>query len=205
MTKLALWNLALDEIGQKPLATELDSVPAALVLARQWEITLRTWLKACKWWFATKDEELTAASPVPDFGWSTRFELPADFVTLVSLNETYVDEPSDLFELKDGCIYTDEDEAQIEYVYEPSESNIDSFLDTADPLAVAALATLLASRIATQLAQDSGTMKMALLEEYERMRLPAARASNARANKKPTATPDRDSNWVRARYTSTAD
>lgn len=119
----------------------------------------------------------------PDFGWASSYPLPDDFVAMVGLNEKYPTTPSDLWEIEGGYLLTDEDEADIEYIYTPSASALDTFLGRMDGLSLTAFTTLLASKIATRIAKDGGQMALSLKQQYLAIDLPRARCKNANENR----------------------
>lgn len=188
-TRLSVSNNALDLLQQQPITdTASTTDPAAVAIERSWELALREFLGECFWNWAKSSTTLTAESPAPTFGWTNKFPLPSDFVAVVGLNETYSDTPSDLYELESGYLLTDEnvssEPAQIyfEYIYHPTASATDAFLDAMHPKAVQAFAVLLASKIATPLAQDGGNKALQMLQLYQRA-LGQARTINGNQNR----------------------
>lgn len=195
-TQLQLCNLSLDKIAQLRI-TDMASTtdPAAVVLTRQWDDALAEFLGEAPWNWAKTRDTLTAESPAPTFGWLNRFAVPSDFVTLIGLNETYSDTPSDLWEIESGYIYTDENVASepaqinVEYIYTPTASQLETFLAGMDGKAVNAFTTLLASKIAPALAQDGLNKSVQLLQIYDTHDLPKARFRNAQVNRMPPRFP----------------
>lgn len=183
--QLKLCNLALRQIHQLPITDITASADAsAEVLLEVWDDTLAEFLSEAFWNWAKTRTTLTAESPAPDFEWANRFALPDDFVSVVGLNEIYVDSPSDLWEIESGYLFTDEnvssdpDQVYLEYISKPTASNLDTFLERMDPKAVPAFVTLLASKIAPQLMQDGLNNSTALIQRYYQVDLPKARARN---------------------------
>jgi hypothetical protein len=82
---LAIANHALVFLGERPLVSDVDDVPAADVVRDQWSFVRQSELASHPWTFATVRDELAAAVDPPAFGWSTAFPLPADFLRLVEL------------------------------------------------------------------------------------------------------------------------
>lgn len=187
-TQLQIANLALDLIHAQRI-TNVDATDDAnaLVVARNWELALEEFLCEAHWNWAKTRTTLDAASPAPDFGWENRFELPSDFISLVGVNETYSDTPSDLWEIESGYLFTDDTASDstinLEYIKKPSDSGLAAFLALMDPKAVQALVVLLASKIAPAIAQDGLTQANALLQRYHGLELPKARTRNANMNR----------------------
>lgn len=211
MNQLELCNLALDCIHQLPI-TDIDSTTdaSAVVLKRNFDSALHEFLTETPWNWAKTRDTLTESSPAPSFGWTSRFALPSDFVSLIGVNEIYSDSPSDLWELEGEFIYTDETAASdpatidVEYIRKPTASGLDAFLALLDPKAVPAFTTLLASKIAPALAQDGLNTKQALLGLYYNSELPKARTRNALQNRMPPRFPFQTSQNLaqRSRFTN---
>lgn len=206
-TQLQTCNLALGKIAQLPIAALASTTDAAAVaLTREWDAALNEFLTECPWNWAKTRDTLTEASPAPSFGWTSRFELPDDFVTLVGLNEVYSDTPSDLWEIEGAYLYTDESTGSdpatidVEYIYTPTASQLETFLGRFDPKAVNAFTTLLAAKVAPALAQDGLNKSQALLQQYYGLDLPKARFRNQLLNRPPPRYPSQTStNLTRGR------
>lgn len=75
---LAIANAALVFLGEEPLVSDTDDVPAAEVIASQWASLRRSELSTHPWIFAAHRVELGADETAPLFGWSFAYTLPAD-------------------------------------------------------------------------------------------------------------------------------
>lgn len=82
---LQVVNAALVFLGEAPLISETDDVPAADVVRAQWSFVRRAELAAHPWQFATRRVKLGASADVPAFGWERAFPLPADYLRLLEL------------------------------------------------------------------------------------------------------------------------
>ena len=82
---LPVINAALAFLGERPLASETDDVPAADVVRAQWAFVRRAELAGHPWQFATRRTTLGAAAEAPVFGWARAFPLPADYLRLLEL------------------------------------------------------------------------------------------------------------------------
>src|SRR5690554_1576390 len=189
-TQIQLCNAALDCIHVLPI-DDIDATDdaSAVVLKRNFDLALHEFLTEAFWSWAKVSDTLTEESPGPDFGWDHKFALPSDFVSLIGVNEIYPETPSDIWEIEGGFLLTDEnvssDPAQVyvEYIKKPTESELETFLDRMDPKCVPAFATLLAAKIAPQLATDGLNTATALLQRYYGVKLPKARMRNGNQNR----------------------
>lgn len=120
------------------------------------------------------------AAPVN--GWLHSYVVPTDCVTLLGINETYADTPSDIYEIEGLYLLTDEEAVIGEYVRRwggvPSTETLDTFLAPMDAFGANALAVLLACKLAPQIAQDGISKAAQLLQLYDREALPKARVRN---------------------------
>jgi hypothetical protein len=177
MTKLEVINAAFDMIGEPVIDSLSSTYPRALCALRQWDFALREVLGAAHWNFAKARTTLTASVTAPDFGWDYQYPLPSDYLQMVALNEDEDGTPGDDYEIETGMLLTDADEADIQYIYYPSESGMDTFVDGMDELALHMLVTLLAAKIATPIAKDGGKLGMMLEQKY-RIKITEARTRN---------------------------
>ena len=204
-TQIQICNNALDFIGAQPI-TDIDATDdaSALVLARQWTFALREFVEAYPWGWAKVRTTLNAESPAPDFSWSYIYTLPDDFVTLVGLNETYVDTPSDLYEINGESLLCDVgDTVDIEYIkifVDLGSNDVDDYLALMDGSCATALAVLLASKIAPAICKDGVDGRSAqLLQRYLTVDLPRARVRWGNAQRRAPEFPAATSTSLSAR------
>lgn len=183
MTKLEVFNNAFIELGEATVANLDVSQPRVEAANAVWGRTLRMFLRELPWPWARKLAELEPESPAPAFRWSYRYELPSDFISLTRLNEVDVLTPSSWWEIIGAELHTNTEEAQIEYVYCPSETDTDTFLTQADPKALDSLVLLLASKIAPKVCRDERNSAIRLLQQYQ-VALGDARCRAANQRKK---------------------
>lgn len=180
-TKLDIYNAALIEVSADPITATNQAVPRADLLNIAWPFVLDELLREMEPHWAMARVELVA-STAPDFGWSSAYTLPTQYVTVTSLNELVQEQDSDIWTLEGGELLCDQDEAFITYIERPEgDSEEDALLSRADPDGIRALILLLASRIAPRVIKDGSRRKAQLLDEYNRI-LSAAktRAANER-------------------------
>lgn len=210
-TQLEVFNAALDLLGHEAVTTVDDTTPVAAYLRRQWEFALPEVLRAFPWNWAKRRAELDVVSPAPDYGWSYKYELPTDYVTLLRVNGETVYFPNPNYEIEGLHLYTDEDTATVEYIARPTDgSSVDAdwtttaMLSRMDPLAVNALVTLLASKVATKISKDGLSTAQNLYEHYHAFDIARARARNVAESHKPGLFPNYiTSYWRNARRIST--
>lgn len=81
--KVTVWNLALNHIGQRPIALDTEQSVMALACARVWDTARREVLRECPWGFATVFESLSAVSGyTPPLGWAYAYQYPAKAVAV---------------------------------------------------------------------------------------------------------------------------
>lgn len=195
-------NAAFAIIGEPPIATVDDTSPRAQRAAAVFLPLLERFLREHAWNWAKTRVELDAASPAPIFEWSYRFELPADFVTLVQLNGVACGptKVGVLYEIEGTDLLANDATADIQYIYKPTaESAVDAFLAVMDPLSADAFTVLLASKLSNPLSRDSAALGQQLYQQYLVQDLPRARTKNAQEAKLPTYTAPIDSRSIRAR------
>lgn len=89
---------------------------------------------------------LSPLSGAPDFGWTYKFQLPPDFVRLISIGET---DESIEYEIEDDKILSDEPTIKLRYVYDNEQPS------TWDGLLVEAVTRALAAAFAYPLTASS--------------------------------------------------
>lgn len=122
MTKLDVFNMALDLIGAKPVTAVDQATPSAEACQRNFKWALLEVLRAGDWRTAKARATLVEDASTPDFGWAHQFVLPTDFVSIVKLNGVEVSNaPGDFFEIEGAYLMTDEETANIEYIRKPDD------------------------------------------------------------------------------------
>lgn len=81
-------NLALDLLSAGTVQDiENPSNATEELFARSYDLTRRKVLRMHPWNFATKRAQLAAASTTPEFGLDKEYQLPADFIRLLSITD----------------------------------------------------------------------------------------------------------------------
>jgi len=83
MTKLEVWNLAIDVIKDTALRTTGDSATTARWLERNWGHTVRSAMRAYPWNFAKEYHSLSAEAAAPPFGWSKAYKPPGGWLRVL--------------------------------------------------------------------------------------------------------------------------
>jgi hypothetical protein len=89
-TSLEVVNHALTFLGERPLVSDVDDVPAADVVRDQWDFVRRAELSAAPWSFAVTRDSIASDVSAPAFGWSYAYTLPAGLLRLVELPDLAV-------------------------------------------------------------------------------------------------------------------
>jgi len=152
-SKVDICNLALDYLLQtdEEGVTNIDTpeTPTEVVCGRWYDVARRAVLRKHPWNFAIKRAQLTEAVPAPLFGFNTAFNLPNDFLRLLTIQDNADLEiiPFPRFELESRQILIDTDTnaastLNIRYIF--NQESVTVF----DALFLDILAIELATRIA---------------------------------------------------------
>lgn len=87
LTKLQVWNLAIDVIRDTALQSTTDNAPTARWLERNWQHAVETSLRAYPWGFATRLLTLSADADTPAFGWSYYYTPPAGWLRILPITK----------------------------------------------------------------------------------------------------------------------
>jgi hypothetical protein len=113
LTKVGVWNLAIDIIKDTALQTTLDNASTARWLERNWQHTVESCIRSYPWNCAKRYYQLSAAATAPLFKWSYAYTLPAGWLRVMPVtsygarggtpvphevvgNSIYTDEPAPL-------------------------------------------------------------------------------------------------------------
>lgn len=87
LTKLGIWNLAIDVIRDNALMSTDEASPLARWLDRNWQHTVESSLRAYPWNFAKKQAKLSADADAPLFRWSYFYTPPPDWLRILPITE----------------------------------------------------------------------------------------------------------------------
>lgn len=167
-------NLSCDLL-QIDSITSIDTPESATeeAFARWYDHTRRDALRRHSWNFASKRQVLAKSSSAPEFGYSSKFELPSDYIRLLYIAESNINYdnpiPSRNYTVEDNHILTgnltsqDSDSLSLVYVYD--FTNVPKM----DALFIDYFSTMLAQKLAYSLTQSNTNIQRldALMEAAE--------------------------------------
>jgi hypothetical protein len=190
-------NMALGEVGSQTITTIDDASTPAANCKRFIYQAIREALERGRWKCARKPAVLARLTDAPLFGWAYAFQLPTDYVRLVSFNETDSEEQfQELFERQGDTLLTDEDAVSIIYVRDLTQTGND--VNLMGPLLTKACYINLAAKIAWPL-QQSRTLKESLEQSFEDA-IRKAKSVNSTEEFRPLVDPASGSRWLPSRY-----
>ena len=164
MDKTQIANYALSKLGEEPVLLLTDDTKPARLLNRIFDQVRDAELRRSRWKFSLKRAQLVALVSAPDWGFAKQYPLPADFLSLVQVNDIYVRPLSKQrgpWSLEGGLLLTDIP-APLKVRYVAQITNTGLF----DPLFVEALACKLAMEAGETLTQ-SETKRARAADEYK--------------------------------------
>lgn len=138
-SKIDIVNQALVLLGESVISDL--SLPVGETVETVYNTTRDSLLTSHRWRFAVKKVALSEAAGSPVNEWANHFTLPSDFLLLIS---TY---PISTYEIYGSKLLTNNDEVEIDYIYDPGEKLYPAYF-------VKAFATQLASDIALPITND---------------------------------------------------
>lgn len=85
LTKLGIWNLAIDVIKDTAIQTLEDDTAAAKWMHRNYDMIVEANLRTYNWNFARKYFKLSAQAKGPEFRWKYAYALPNGWLRLLSI------------------------------------------------------------------------------------------------------------------------
>lgn len=115
-SKTDIANAALDKIGAVPIADiNSNASPVERACSRNFEMAVREAGERIPWRCLKASASLTQ-SGTPPLRWGYSYALPANFLRVNTFNQATINEQlNDFFETDRRYLFTDEDEAYIEY------------------------------------------------------------------------------------------
>ena len=162
-SKVDICNLALDHLNETAIQ-DIDS-PSSRVeeICSRWYDNVRlACLRNHPWNFATKRALLAALSTGPAFGYENQYQLPNDYIQLVSIGGTDYERIQD-FEVEDNKILINEaGPLNVRYIYDVTS------VAQMDPLFIDYLAAELAVRVCKPVTGNNATLigLVALADKY---------------------------------------
>lgn len=114
-------NLSLDHLKQSPI-TSIDTPTeiAEVIFARWYDTCRRAMLRAHTWNFAIKRTVLTPDSTAPAFGYDDAYNLPNDFIRIVSIGDDSIRDFEKQYEIENGQLLMSNDAGSVNlrYIYD---------------------------------------------------------------------------------------
>lgn len=197
---LYIANGALSLVGQGIILSLGDNTPAAKYCTLHMSPAVRETLAEGKWKSAKGKASLGQLTAAPAFGYSYQYQLPDDFVRMITFNDVDPDNLlRPLYDIQGKQLLTDETTAQIDYVKDLMMAGND--ISAAHPKLVQAMVLNLAAKLAWPM-QQSRTLQENLEQRYV-MALRKALSVDAKQTRNVLPNPAAESSWLRARQSST--
>lgn len=196
-SQVDICNLALLQCGANPITSISDPNKPGRTMATLWDTVRQAELRKRNWNFALSRASLPALSTVPISQFDQQFQLPADFLRLVSVGDFYADPALALYRNSDDSPYAIEGDILLTIF--PAPLNIRYVADITnpgifDPLFVMVLASALALQAVEPITQSS-TKKADIAQMYKDAVKEAMKANAI--ERPPQGIPD--SSWILSR------
>lgn len=193
LSKTAIANQALSRLGQPAIQDIDDSASViAVKLENIFEQSVRALGRMHPWKCLKARAVLTQNATAPLFGYTYSYNLPENFIRMVSLNDTDSWDQEDWYTIEQGQLLTDEDAAKIVYVKYITDSTV------YDALFIEALATYMAAKAATIIRQDE-QLGLALMQEFKQKALPDAVVVDGNEEYRRPSKHSHNSEWLSSR------
>ncbi len=165
---VAVCNLALSELADKPITALTDTTERARLCNQFYADAVRHVLRQHHWRCATKRASLSRLATLPAFEFAYAYELPPDWIRTV---KTSLDAGQLRWTQEGGTILTDEPSVFLKYVY--FNENVASW----DAMLTTTVAAYLAHLIAGGLTE--GVLRKKLMHDLYLLRLKEAKATDS--------------------------
>lgn len=180
-TNTDLANYALAHIGIQKVTDISDTGSgSALSCAEFLPQVIEEVLREHVWNCAVTLAALSELLPVPEFGWSHRYQRPGDFMRALSINEYPWGCGTEYYEIRADQVFTNWDTCQLRYV-----RRIEVF--DMDPLLAEAIAVKLASKISVGL--GAGLQVQGQMNQLYTITVSKAKQANAIEQGAPDSRP----------------
>jgi hypothetical protein len=186
-------NIALGHLGEARITSLEEDTTSARACALHYDQVRDQVLRSHRWNFAQTRATLTVLADEPAFGWDYQFQLPADCLRVLEVNDSEAgDWISDTFLIEGRKILTNADEVNIVYVQRVT--NVAAF----DALFVDALAIKLAQVLSETIRGTTGKTAE-LAQMYDSRTAPLARRVDANEGRRRKGLLPFSSHAVRSR------
>ena len=172
-------NLALQHLGESRIQSIEDTDKVSTTLRVNYDQSREESLEASPWTFALELVALSKLVTPPVWKWGAAYQLPSDYIRLYEIDGDHAWYPREYFAIKGRKLLIGRDE---EYADLPDTLNIEYVKDEEDtslysPAFVDVVAKKLAMKCARTLT-GSDKIRQQLMEELEKIDMPAARTIN---------------------------
>lgn len=151
-SEVGICNSALNKIGAKYIASLSEGSANANACNEQYAKVRDALLRSHNWNFAMKRVQLAQLSTTPAFGFDYEYQLPSDWLRVVSVHDNDEGTGAVKYKIEGKKILTDSDELYLRYVHQITDPN-EMTADFHE-----ALAYLLAKDLSTKIA-NSNTLR----------------------------------------------
>lgn len=162
-SKVSIANRALTKLGAERILLLTDTTKEGKTINSMFESVFEAELRRHRWKFAMRRDSLPALATAPAWGYQYAYQLPADFLALVQVNDYYIRgvKPRQFWQVEGGQILTDAvAPLKIRYIRKVDNTAL------LDPLFVEVLACKLAMEACETLTQ-SGQKRGTAADEYK--------------------------------------
>lgn len=195
-SQVEICNQALTKLGASRITSLLDNSKQAQTLNAIYEVKRDAELAAAPWSFAIERAKLPASSTAPAFEWAYAYPLPADYLAMVQVGDSFVFYSSGNGEQDGGPLFAIEGGQVLSNQASPLSIRYVKRVTTAGSypaLFVEALACRLAAEACEALTQNASKRQQAWQERQQALR--EARRVNA-IERPPQVIPP--SGWARS-------
>lgn len=190
MSKLQIFNIALDELGEGYLNSPDEDLPQAKTLRLRYDDCRRYVLEAYHWNFATKRIMLNRDAETPSFGFQYQYQLPSDYIHIIETkgdeetkNEKIGESIRDYYRVEGKKILTDLEELGIIYVYDCIDDSLfsQSFINSLGfYLAFAVSQKITGTKDLTKFQMFTDSLQQAQLNDAKQSKITIRRKSQAK-------------------------
>ena len=188
VSKTSICNNALTHLGERQIASVDDDNQRARVCKLRFDDVLKLVLGAHPWTCATKRAELGKFDAVPVWGFSNMFELPADFLRILQIEDQTRAYRLEVDATNGLVLVTDSATANIRYIHDVSDFSVLTH----------EVANLVGLRLASEVAEPL-TSKTALKEAIEKRFLVELAVARSLDSMQGTPEVIEDYSWINAR------
>jgi len=193
LSQTAIVNQALSRIGQGIIQDIDDSSSVTAVKMQNiFEQSVRAMGRMHPWKCLTERSILTPNTETPVFGYAYSYNLPENFIRMISFNDTDSWDQEDLYKREGQYLLTDKNTAKCVYTRYYADST------RYDSLFTEALIVYLAGKASTVIRQDEA-LGYSLMEEFRKIALPEAKTVDGNEEYRRPRKYTKDSEWVNSR------